>query len=944
MSGIRKLIINSPFKKPSIHWHYNRETRQFEEKEGRRPAGYVVASSDSQKFDDPGIFVEIELVNRIRDRVDEWVDAGYPGITSTTKRLIQHWEYSDERGESNQFFFCQLEAIKTLIWCVEAPDTFKSDVNIQGDGGPYERLCSKMATGTGKTVVMAMIIAWNILNKAASPKDTRFSKNVFVVAPGLTVKNRLQVLDPNSKRNYYDEFDVVPASLMDKLRQGRVFIQNWHALSWDTQEKLEAKIAKKQIRSVDKRKRWEISGKAYVSEVLGVMKNARNILVINDEAHHAWRVNPDAIGKNRRVGSDKDSVEEATVWVGGLDKIHKQIGVLRCFDLSATPYTPSGKKIEEESLFNWIVSDFGLNDAIESGLVKTPRVVIRDNSRAKDDFKSSLYHIYNDDKVKADVNRSVDASVDLPELLENAYFLLGQDWKETKSEWLKHGHKVPPVMITVANRVETSARIYYALTHQRILNTNLFEKGAILQIDSKVLKKAESKIEGIEIDYGNSQNGSAKTVKLKNNQERDEYLRKCVDTVGKEGEPGEQIQCVISVGMLSEGWDAKTVTHIMGVRAFTSQLLCEQVIGRGLRRVSYEVDEYGLFEAEYVNIFGVPFTFLPHEGGDDIPPPPPVPKTRIEPVNEKLSHEISWPNVVRIDRVYKSKLILDWTKVNELELDPYAHITEIDLAAIIAGKPHSSVKDTLVKIALDEFAKETRVQTIVFNVTAEVFSEMKKSEWKGRKELYLIQIVRLVDEFIHSNKFRMKNESIKSGDDKWKLILILNMNKIIRHIWSAIQMQSAEVLTPIYDSEKPIKSTSDMRPWFTSKPCEAVEKSHINFCVYDSSWEATEATIMNKCNLVESFVKNDHLGFTVFYNYKGVTRKYYPDFIVKLSNDHHLVLEVKGLDSEQNKTKREYLNEWVEAVNSHKKFGRWHWAVSFDPSDVVSKIEECFDS
>ena len=938
MSGIPKLIINSPFEKPSSHWHYDRENRQFEERNGRRPAGYVVASSDSKQYDDPGTFVEIELINKIRDRVEEWIDAGYPGITSTTKRLIQHWDNSDERRNGNQFFFCQLEAIKTLIWCIEAPHTFKTDINIQGDGGPYERLCSKMATGTGKTVVMTMIIAWNVLNKVATPRDTRFSKNVFVVAPGLTIKNRLQVLDPNSETNYYDEFDVVPASLMDKLRQGKVLIRNWHALSWETQDQLDAKIDKKQIRSVDKRKRWEISGKAYVSEVLGVMKNTRNILVINDEAHHAWRINLDDVGKNKRVSSNTDTVEEATVWIGGLDKIHKQIGILRCFDLSATPYTPSGKRTEEESLFNWIVSDFGLNDAIESGLVKTPRVVIRDNSYAEPDFKSRLYHIYNDDEVKADVNRRVDESVVLPDLLVNAYILLGQDWKETKNEWLKLGHKVPPVMITVANRVETSARIYYTLSHQYVLQNALFDKDKILQIDSKVLKKAESEIEEIKIDYGNNEN-----VRLKNEQERAEYLRKCVDTVGKEGEPGEQIQCVISVGMLSEGWDAKTVTHIMGVRAFTSQLLCEQVVGRGLRRVSYEVGENGLLDAEYVNIFGVPFTFLPHEGGDT-PPPPPKPKTRIEPVNEKLVHEISWPNVIRIDRVCKSTLILEHTKVTELELDPYAQVTEADLVAIVAGKPHSSMKDALAEIGLDRLAKETRMQTIVFEMTSVIYNDIKTPEWKSRKELYLIQIVRMIDDYIHSNKVRIKNDLFKNGDDKWKVILILNMNKIIRHIGSAIRMENTEVLTPVFDTEKPIKSTSDMRPWFTSKHCEALKKSHINFCVYDSKLEAKEAKIMNKSKMVKSFTKNDHLGFVVFYHYKGVTRKYYPDFIIKLSNGDYMVLEVKGQDDEQNRIKREYLNEWVVAVNSHGKFGKWHWDVSFEPSDVLSKIEKCFDS
>jgi hypothetical protein len=157
--------------------------------------------------------------------------------------------------------------------------------------------------------------------------------------------------------------------------------------------------------------------------------------------------------------------------------------------------------------------------------------------------------------------------------------------------------------------------------------------------------------------------------------------------------------------MLSEGWDAKTVTHIMGLRAFSSQLLCEQVIGRGLRRVSYDTGEDGLFEAEYVNIFGVPFTFLPHEGGDGPPPPPPPPKTKIEPVQEKSEHEISWPNIIRIDHVYKPKLALNWDNVRSLGIDTYESITEAELAAIIAGKANPKVK---AEIGLEQIADETQ--------------------------------------------------------------------------------------------------------------------------------------------------------------------------------------------------------------------------------------------
>ena len=932
--NIDKLIINSPYKEPKQHWSYDRENRDFNIKEGRRPAGYVMATPNSRAFDDPGIFVEIKQVNKIRPRVKAWRETGYPGVTGITKRLLEHWQDPEERKD-RRFFFCQLEAIETLIWLIEAPAAEKVGIDIHGDGGAFERWCSKMATGSGKTIIMSMIIAWNFLNKVTSPTDARFSKNALVVAPGLTVKSRLQVLQPTHSENYYKEFNIVPASLMDKLRQGKVLIQNWHTLAWDTQEKLDVKIKKGHLRSVDKRKRTEISGEAYVRQVLGDMANSRNILVINDEAHHAWRMNPEAIGKYKRTGSEKDSAEEATIWVGGLDRIHEQRGILRCFDLSATPFTPSGKKSAEEALFTWIVSDFGLNDAIESGLVKTPRVVVRDDSIVTNELKSRLYHIYADDEVKDNINHKADETEPLPDLLINAYYLLGKDWQETRNKWVEVGHKVPPVMITVANRTETSARIKYAFDHNQILIPELCDADKTLQIDSKILNEAESETETVEINVAAGEENEKIPQKLTKKQQA-ELLRQTVDTIGREGKPGEQIQNIISVGMLSEGWDARTVTHIMGLRAFSSQLLCEQVVGRGLRRVSYDAGDDGLFQPEYVNIFGVPFTFLPHEGGDGPPPPPPPPKTKIEPVKEKSKHEITWPNILRIDHVYRPVLKMDWDKVKILEIDPYESITEADLAAIISGKPNKAVK---AAIGLEKIAEDTRIQTIVFRIASTIYNSEKRPDWKGSKEIFLAQVVRIVEEFIQSNKITIKHDLFHQDDSKKKILMILNMNKIIQHIWSEIRVENTEKLTPVFDKENPIRSTSGVRTWFTSKPCEWIEKSHISHCVYDSGWEAAEAYFLEKSDLVTSFVKNDHLGFTILYNHKGVIRKYYPDFIIRLANGEYMILETKGKDSQQNQTKREYLNEWITAVNEQGGFGKWHWDVSFEPSDIESKVK-----
>ena len=311
---IDRLIINSPYEEPERHWRYERVTRTFDLAEGRRPAGYVVASGDSKVFDDPGIFVEIPLVNQIRPRVETWRKAGYPGVSSITKRLLDHW-HNPEEFEARRFFFCQLEAVETLIWLLEAPTADRVGIEISGDGGEFARQCCKMATGSGKTIVMAMVIAWHVLNKVAAPQDARFAKNVLIVAPGLTVKNRLGVLELSAADNYYEAFNIVPSAMLDKLRQGNVLIRNWHTLSWDSEDQV------KKRRSVDKR--GVKSDEAYTREVLGEMASARNLLVVNDEAHHAWRVNWEAEGKYLRTRDLKDSAQEATVWIGGLDRLHR---------------------------------------------------------------------------------------------------------------------------------------------------------------------------------------------------------------------------------------------------------------------------------------------------------------------------------------------------------------------------------------------------------------------------------------------------------------------------------------------------------------------------------------------------------------------------------------------------------------------------------------------
>ena len=915
---IDRLIVNSPYEEPARHWSYDRATRLFDLAEGRRPAGYVVASQDSKAFDDPGTFVEIPLVNQIRARVKKWRDAGYPGVTGITRRLLQHWADPEEFAE-RRFFFCQIEAAETLIWLAEASPAGKVGIDIPTDGSNFQRLCAKMATGSGKTVVMAMIIAWHILNKVASPQDRRFAKNILVIAPGLTVKSRLAVLQPSHPENYYKAFRILPSPMLDKLRQGKVLVHNWHVLKWETEEK----IARKH--SVDKR--GVKSNEAYVREVLGDMANARNILVINDEAHHAWRL-PAGSG-TREI--EKSDIEQATKWIGGLDRIDQTRGVLACYDFSATPFVPSGRQSSEEALFDWIVSDFGLNDAIESGLVKTPRVVIRDDAvpDAKT-YKSRLYHIYNDSEVKDDLNRKAKSTDPLPDLVLNGYYLLGYDWRETAKQWKAHGLKTPPAMITVTNRTETAARIKHSFDSGKVRIEELCDAERTLHIDSKVLEEAEAADEPI-AEIGEKQDGANNQPRKLTKKQRAELLRRQVDTVGQEGKPGAHIQNVISVGMLSEGWDARTVTHIMGLRAFTSQLLCEQVVGRGLRRTVYETNpETGLFEPEYVNVFGVPFTFLPHESQEGVVPAPPKPKTAIEPVPEKAAFEIRWPNLVRIDHVFRPHLTFDPNWVAQLELDPKRTIQLAELAPVVEGKPDIT---KISPIQLENLAREFRTQRIVFETAADVYDRMQ-ADWQGSREFLLAQLVRLIDKFIRSDKIVVRSSLFDQGDLKRRLLITLNMTRVVEHIWQAIHFENVEKLEPVFDTDRPIRSTGDMVTWFSSKPCERAERSHINFCVYDSAWEATEAFALDRSPLVEAWVKNDHLGFEVFYVFRGVVRKYRPDFLIRLASGDMLVLEVKGKDSEQDRTKRKFLDRWVSAVNEHGGFGRWAWAVSRNPGEI----------
>jgi type III restriction enzyme len=903
MASPKTLIINSPYERPAFHWRDDRGALVLEK--GRRPAGYEIFDTrNNTRRSEP-----LELVNRIRERVDAWREAWWPGVTTVTRSLLEHWH--DRSARQLPFYFCQLEAIETLIWWVEAPADFKQGLFVPGDGGPWERLCTKMATGSGKTTVMAMIITWQVLNAVTYPKrDKDFSRAVFVVAPGITVKERLRVLYPGNPANTYDEFALCPSeALRQKLHQAEVLVENWHTLM--PLEEPERSVVKKGAES----------DKAFVRRVLGKLAGFKDIIVLNDEAHHAYRIPADVKVSRKQAEEQGLDPEEATCWIKGLERIHGELRITRCIDLSATPFAPTGRTHTEQGLFDWIVSDFGLNDAIEAGLVKTPRVVVRDGIVPDTKtLRPKLYHLYRDPSVSEDLNRrGAEAHEPLPALVQQAYTLLGADWRETARQWREAGHVVPPVMLTVCNRTQTAARVERHFVKGDAHWPELHAPARTLRVDSKVLDKAEKgETASADKDYEARLQEILTAANIPEDKKlalrerkKEELLREIVDNVGKRDRAGQDLQNVISVAMLSEGWDAKNVTHILGLRAFTSQLLCEQVIGRGLRRVGHDTErvvgadgvEREHFRPEFVNVFGVPLSLFQDMGEEGEAPPPPKPSTQLESLVSRNYLEIRWPNVVRIETIVRPTLVVDWAKVETLELGGSADLSKVE------------------KIDLEQLPESFRLQRLTFLAARKAF--------KGLGDPRVFQLIRLVEELFGSD--RLAIPSLFHQDPLRKRILIaLSIDRIVQHLLRFVTEQNLEHLEPIFDEELPIGSTRDMRTWYTTKPCLPTVRSQISHMVVDSAWEQHVANILEMSPLVEAYAKNEHLGFQVHYMWNGTRRRYIPDFLIRLTNGKTLVLELKGENTEQNRAKLATMRAWVEGVNTKGGFGVWCSDVAYE--------------
>jgi type III restriction enzyme len=934
-------ILNNPFEEPTRYWIY--QSGQPYVQTGRRPAGYYFKARrrpDEQTtlFTDEQ-FVELTHINQIRHQVKQWREKGYPGVTPITRQLLEHWNRPDRE---RRLFFCQREAAETIIYLVEVWQGSRSLVDLRDEEGndrtldrpldpvsvergykALRRYGCKMATGSGKTVVMAMIAAWSVLNKTHYRQRKEFSDAVLVVCPNLTVKERLQVLKPSHEKNYYQAFDLVPPSLMEQLGAGKFLVTNWHAFAPEDDSNKRSVV-----------QRGEESEAAFCNRVLHELGSKQNILVLNDEAHHAYRPKGVDEAALRDLSAEekralRQDEEEATVWVSGLDKINRARGINCCVDVSATPFYIKGSGYPEGSALPWLVSDFGLVDAIESGIVKIPRVPVDDNTGQIVPGYFALWDWIMKRLPAADRGRGRKPK---PEAVlreaDGALKQLAGEWRQEFERFQRDGFEFPPCLIVVCNDTSLATVMHEYIAQQGAVFPELLQnrdgQELTIRIDSKLLAEAEAR-------EGESKQDAAAA------------LRQKVNTVGKVGEAGERVRCVVSVGMLTEGWDAQNVTQILGLRAFQSQLLCEQVVGRGLRRANYnfEFDENGVpTNEEYVDVYGIPFEVIPVKRKPVKSSITPKESTLVKALPEREHLKIEFPRVEGFVFEVRQRIKCDVDGLPKITVEPAKDPTETIVRAQVGyamGAPSLLGAGGTERQTRQAFYESVRLQQIEFaiarRVTHALVSESGKLKFSARHLLFP-QVLSIVRDTI--------NRRVDFGDaDRREIGLEKYVQQIVERLCNAIEPDEAHGETPLLpriERFRPKGSTSDVL-FRTVKPCKGTMKSHVSHVALDTkTWESSVAYRLEQSPHVVAYVKNDHLDFAIPYDFDGHSHNYYPDYLIRLSNGVMLILEVKGYEDEVDRQKYAATRRWVSAVNNWGQMGRWEFAVVKDPKDVPSVL------
>jgi type III restriction enzyme len=1031
-------ILNSPYLEPLLHYNTDSEGSldYTDIRNGRRIFKADSAVIPTRQTGQREVFEWNEdaeeymshIINLCRKEVGLWRAAKYPNTTRISKELLTFWFDNPERHAVKKLFFAQQEAVETAIWLNEVADKSNPGQNIlnllrSGQQTVSEvpvdqlpRIAFKMATGSGKTVVMACLICYHFFNRQEYRNDTRFADYFLIVAPGITIKSRLGVLfvdtknkNPKDIEDYYRVRGLIPFRMEHRLENlnARLVITNYHTF--------EPKILQGNKRSpfdgkVDlEGKKIDTDNKEDYSQVvkrtLGKFKSGSRLLVLNDEAHHCY------LPKSKSKTTDNEEADEnarAAVWFSGLREISKRFKLQAVYDLSATPYYLTGSGYTPYSLFPWVVSDFGLIEAIESGLVKIPFLPESDNTHSLN---------YGNEKVSMPVLRDLyrkvveqdpnafprrgqrrqrrDASQDgtilkeappqLPPLVKGALDQFYNHYVEYDKGIREHQEvKVnlftpPPVFIVVCNNTAVSKEVYkYVAGYEYVLDNGekmvvdgikeLFsnydpiskkakKRPATLLIDSDALENSEqinddfkrifsSEIEEFKKDYARIF-GQGSIEKITDA----EILREVVNTIGQQGKLGSHIRCVVSVSMLTEGWDANTVTHIMGLRAFGSQLLCEQVAGRALRRMNYFLQGYDKdgnpttdkrkvvvekFPPEYAHIIGVPFKMF--KGGKTEPPPPPVDLTHIAAIPERqAAMEIDFPNVVgyrveNLDGVIKH----DFSNIEDYEIDGSKFPTETIMASPIS--PNEEKLEVTGVL-------EKRDQELVFLITKELIKYHFSDEDGNPRFQKFNKLKSIVKEW-YSKKVLLLN----IADTRYKRLLYFeDPKKVVDHIARGINPQNntTEFIRPVFNYYNKFSSTKYVNG-NTVKDVYKTKKSHINYVVMDSEWEGICAKTLEEIEAVESYVKNQFLGFAIPYTKDGKDKQYFTDFIARVRSKSgsikNLMIEISGMSKDKAEKKWFVENRWVPAVNSLKdkyEYPEWHFIeVANDIRNIKNQLIE----
>ncbi len=991
-------ILNSPYKYPEKHWELDDQGQPTQRViESRRGAEFITpipkpkkqktAKTQQQFVLDEGRGLSTQeqqydvtaMVNEIRGQVDQWRSLRNPNdwrVTPETARLLQHWRHHD--FSNLRPFFCQVEAVETAIWLTEvAPKAGQVGrrlldrlANANNDANPeLPRLALKLATGAGKTTVMAMVIAWQTINAVRRPNSRRFTRGFLVVAPGITIKDRLRVLQPNDPDSYYASRELVPKDMLGDIGRAKIVITNYHALRLrDRMEISSGGRALLQGRG-PKLNTMETEGQM-IQRVMPDLMSMKNIWVLNDEGHHCYRHKMGEEEEEVLKGDDKKEAEKnneaARVWISGLEIIKRKIGVRQVVDLSATPFFLRGSGYAEGTLFPWTGSDFSLMDAIECGIVKLPRVPVADNIPGGEMPKYRvLWETIRFGMPKRGRGGTKEAldPLTLPVQLQTALQALYGHYEKTYEAWQKEGIKVPPCFIVVCNNTSTSKLVYdyisgfhrenedgtTTLEQGRLaLFRNFDEHGNPLGLPSTVLIDSEQLESGEALDKNfRSMAGEAIERFRRERVERtgdardaenitdQDLLREVMNTVGKEGRLGQGIRCVVSVSMLTEGWDANTVTHVLGVRAFGTQLLCEQVIGRALRRQSYEPNEEGLFNVEYADVLGVPFDFTARPVV--VKPLPPRVTVQVKADRPDRDHlEIRFPRVTgyRTDPP-KEELSAVFTDESYLELTP-----------LLIG-PSSTRNEGIIGEGVDLNLVHTgdiRRSTLLFHLT----QRLLYTKWRDPNEepkLYLFgRLKGIVRQWMDSYLI------CKGGTYPAQLMYQDLADRACEIITAAITNSRANgyPVKALLDSFNPTGSTMHVN-FSTSKTSRwktDPSKCHVNWVVLDSDWEAEFCRVAERHPRVMAYVKNHSLGLEVPYRAGSNTRTYIPDFIVQVDDGHgeddplNLVVEIKGYRNEDAKAKKLTMETyWVPGVNNLRRYGRWAFAEFRDMFNIEAEFE-----